>query len=122
MVSISGSCAEFLFYRPAAGQVFLAGDFNGWRPSQLPMTRNSEGYWTAVLCPPAGSYKFRYIADGRWFCDFAASGIEPGPFGPDAVVRIPPASEMGRLSALRRYRTSPKARLAKSHVQPTGAS
>ena len=43
----------------------------------------------AAINLPPGSYRFRYWADGQWFCDYAAFGVEPGPFGLDSVVRIP---------------------------------
>lgn len=88
MVSTSGNVAEFTFYRPQAGNVCIVGDFNGWRDGELPMTRNEEGYWTARLALPTGDYRFRYRADGEWFIDYAAFGVECGQFGYDSVVRI----------------------------------
>jgi len=39
---------------------------------------------------PAGEFKFRYCADGEWFADYAAFGVEPGRFGLDSVVRVAP--------------------------------
>ena len=77
---------EFLFFRPKAKNVCLAGDFNGWRLS--PMTPQGDGYWVARVALPAGTFKFRYNADGQWFADYAAFGVEYGPFGIDSVVRV----------------------------------
>ena len=88
MVSIQGNVVEFKFYRPAARQVWLAGDFNSWRHHELPMHKSPEGYWVARLQLPAGTYRFRYWADGAWFTDYAAFGLEAGPFGFDSVVRV----------------------------------
>lgn len=88
MIVVRSSRVDFAFYRPAADHVYLAGDFNGWRPNQLEMARDSQGYWRAVLHLPPGVYQFRYYADDRWFCDFASCGIECGPFGPNGVIRI----------------------------------
>ena len=90
MVTVRGSLAEFRFYRPSARQVCLAGDFNGWRSDELRMVPSGNGYWLAVLRLPEGSYRFRYRADEQWFCDYAAFGAEPGPFGLNGVVRISP--------------------------------
>lgn len=89
MVTIENGWVEFSFYRPQAKQVNLAGDFNHWRDSELPMTRLDGGYWSAKMQLPAGEFKFRYCADGVWFTDFAAFGVEPGRFGMDSIVRVP---------------------------------
>ena len=89
MVKVDRGWVEFSFFRPQAKSVYLAGDFNGWRPGELPMVRTPEGYWRAMLKLPTGEYKFRYFSDGQWFVDYAAFGVEPGDFGLDAVIRIP---------------------------------
>lgn len=92
MVQSRNGFVEFAFYRPTAKSVCLAGDFNNWRKDQLPMRRDSRGYWSAALRLPEGEYRFRYWADGKWFCDYAAFGMEIGPFGPDSIARTPKAS------------------------------
>lgn len=89
MVTLNGTVAEFRFFRPSARQVYLAGDFNSWRPNQLAMKRTASGYWVAQVHLPPGTFKFRYLADGEWFADYAAFGIEHGLFGFDGVVRVP---------------------------------
>lgn len=89
MVSFNGEWVEFSFFRPKARQVHLAGDFNDWRKHELPMIRNSEGYWTARMRLPAGEFRFRYCADGEWFTDYASFGVEPGRFGMDSILRVP---------------------------------
>ncbi len=90
MVTVDGNVAEFQFFRPQARRVYLAGEFNNWRQDDLPMVRTASGYWVARLQLPSGAYRFRYLADGQWFVDYAAFGLEHGPFGFDGVVRIPP--------------------------------
>jgi len=89
MVNVKNGVVEFSFFRPDVQAVHIAGDFNEWRTDQLAMTRTESGHWSASVRLPAGAYKFRYCADGVWYTDFAAFGIEPGPFGPDSVVRVP---------------------------------
>ncbi|KKL94442.1 hypothetical protein LCGC14_1864620 [marine sediment metagenome] len=80
---------EFRFFRPNVAKVFLAGDFNDWRTDHLQMVRQDNGYWGLKLRLPAGGYKFRYVADGAWYTDYAAFGIEPGRFGMDSVLQVP---------------------------------
>jgi 1,4-alpha-glucan branching enzyme len=94
--TLNSSRVRFRFYRPEAKDVCLVGDFNGWRLGELPMERSAGGYWTAVLDLPVGVYRFRYFADGEWFCDFAAFGVEYGPFGPDGIIRISDAEKQPR--------------------------
>ncbi len=89
MVTVKEDWVEFSFYRPQATRVHLAGEFNGWRHDELPMVRDEKGYWTAKMRLPSGEFKFRYFADGHWYTDFAAFGVEPGRFGLDSIVRVP---------------------------------
>lgn len=88
MVTVHGKYAQFRFFRPQAKAVQLVGDFNGWRKGAHEMVRTDEGYWLAALQLAPGSYKFRYCADGKWFTDYAAFGIEYGPLGVDSIVRV----------------------------------
>ncbi len=92
MVTIREGWVEFSFFRPQAQRVHLAGDFNHWREGELPMVRAANGYWTAKMRLPAGEFKFRYCADGQWFTDYAAFGVEPGRYGMDSIVRVPQPS------------------------------
>ena len=91
MVTVDGQWVEFKFFRPAVQNVFIAGDFNEWREGELLMSGSSDGYWTAKMRLPSGTFKFRYNADGQWFTDYAAFGVEPGRFGMDSVVSVPKA-------------------------------
>ena len=81
---------EFTFYRPNAARVAIAGDFNNWQTSFL-MTRLPDGRWQSRLKLAPGIYQFRYFADGEWFNDYAAFGLEHGPFGMNSVARVEPS-------------------------------
>ncbi|NLX23914.1 MAG: hypothetical protein GXY55_19855 [Phycisphaerae bacterium] len=83
-----GGRVEFRFCRPNARRVFLAGDFNGWNPSVTPMTRTASGEWVHELELGEGVYQFKYLADDAWFLDYAAFGIEQGPFGWNSVIVV----------------------------------
>ena len=82
--------AEFRFFRRDAHNVFLAGDFNEWRTDQLRMVPQGNGYWMLKLALPPGDYRFRYVADGLWYTDFAAFGVEPARFGYNSLLLVPP--------------------------------
>jgi len=88
MVTVKSDCVKFSFFRPHASSVHLVGDFNGWKQDMLAMTPTGDGFWHAELDLPPGIYKFRYLSDGEWFTDYAAFGVECGPFGPDSVLRV----------------------------------
>ncbi len=91
MVNVDNGVVEFSFFRPGANAVYVAGDFNDWRTDQVKMTRGEDGYWTTKVKLAAGVYKFRYCADGVWYTDYAAFGIEPGQFGMDSVLNVNPS-------------------------------
>lgn len=103
MVTTQGNTVEFRFFRTDAKEVFLVGDFVDWQPHHCPMQDTGRGEWIARLRLPPGEYKFRYLADGQWFTDYAAFGVEYGPFGFDSLVRV---------AAARRGRACPKQRLS----------
>lgn len=61
-------------YRDAkAGEVRIAGDFNGWIPDKgVRSMIESEGetrIWTKILQLPPGTYHYRYVVDGEWSRD-----------------------------------------------------
>ena len=48
-----------------ARKVFLAGTFNDWNTTNLPMRQTPNG-WMANLKLKPGKYLYKYIIDGRW--------------------------------------------------------
>jgi 1,4-alpha-glucan branching enzyme len=55
--------------------VYLAGTFNGWDATALPMSPAEGGEWYADIELAPGSYEFKFVVDGEWGC-------EPGCEGP----------------------------------------
>ena len=52
----------------------IAGEFNGWNPTRLPLQANPEaGVHQAVVHVPPGTYEYRVVVDGRW---------QPDPYNP----------------------------------------
>jgi 1,4-alpha-glucan branching enzyme len=79
---------EFRFFRAGARHVSLAGDFNQWA-EQLPMRRDGEGWWVIELKLAPGDYRFRYVADGTWYTDFASNGVEATKTGWNSMLVVP---------------------------------
>jgi len=82
---------EFRFFRPDAQEVRLRGDFDGWARG-VAMQRDADGWWTARLTPPPGEYRFRYLADGTWYTDFASNGIEMSKHGWNSILLVQPSA------------------------------
>ena len=80
---------EFRFFRPNVNSVSIIGDFNGWDQHNLVMNSDGQGWWTASLRFDAGEYRFRYLADGELFSDYASYGVELTATGFNSVLRVP---------------------------------
>jgi 1,4-alpha-glucan branching enzyme len=77
-----------VFYRKGVQNVSVAGTFNGWRPGEFRMCHAGNGWWEIEAHLPAGEHRFRYVADGQWFTDYAAHGVELGKNGWDSVLVV----------------------------------
>lgn len=94
---LSNGRVEFRFYRPDAAEVHIAGTFNGWRTDVNTMRKGPDGWWHATFAFVPGIHQFRYVADGHWYVDFAAQGVEHGKYGLNSLLIIPEAGQ--RLAA-----------------------
>ena len=80
---------EFSFYRRGVCWVRVVGDFATWRGGELEMAADGDGWWRLSIPVGAGEYRFRYVADGEWFTDYASNGIEMGELGVNSVLVVP---------------------------------
>ncbi len=77
------------YFRPKAGEVFVAGTFNNWDPRATPLKRDDLGDWSVVLQLPPGEYRYRLVVDGEWRDDPCAQQTARNSFGGfDAVVTV----------------------------------
>jgi len=62
---------EFVFVAPAARNVSLVGDFNGWDASATPMRRtDGRTTWSVAVQLPAGRHVYAFVVDGdAWVAD-----------------------------------------------------
>lgn len=51
-----------------ASNVVLAGSFNNWKPEELVMQRDGNGWMLSVALAP-GNYEYKFIVDGKWMTD-----------------------------------------------------
>ncbi len=60
----------FSCYAPEAGQVAIAGDFNGWQVSDEHRLDNMEnGLWGRIFKLEPGKYRYKFVVDGEWITD-----------------------------------------------------
>jgi len=80
----------FVTLYPRAGNVQIAGDFNGWQPDSTPMERvGNSGVWQAKLKLNQGTYRYRLVVDGQWQQDPYNERTEMNPYGElNSVVEI----------------------------------
>jgi hypothetical protein len=75
---------------PAARQVNLAGNFNGWRPETTPMKNTGAGKWVVRLMLRSGQDEYRFVVDGRWIEDPGASQRVASPYGGfNSILKLP---------------------------------
>jgi chromosome partitioning protein len=81
------------FKDSVAGDVRIAGDFNGWVPDRgvrsLIASEGQERVWTKVLILEPGTYQYRYVVDGEWREDPTNPQSAPGPTGqPNSILHV----------------------------------
>lgn len=92
---------------PDAESVCIAGSFNDWHPGVSPMLRLTDGTWAKELILASGRHEYRFVVDGEWVDDPAATDYVPNPFGGMNAVLTVVASETP-LSLPRRIATRVK--------------
>jgi chromosome partitioning protein len=81
------------FKDSAAGDVRIAGDFNGWVPDRgvrsLIAMEGPCRVWTKILTLEPGTYQYRYVVDGEWREDPTNPKSAPGPTGqPNSILQV----------------------------------
>lgn len=82
---------RFVVEAPGAGQVFLAGEMNGWNASGEAMTDpDGDGTFEVVVPLQVGSkYAYKFVIDGNWTTDeSAASFVDDGFGGQNSIVEV----------------------------------
>ena len=77
---------KFEYYNPDAKQVYLAGEFNEWSTTSLPMRKEKDGTWWIVIKLSPGKYEYKFVVDGQWVAD-PDNPVTVGAYG-NSLVRI----------------------------------
>jgi chromosome partitioning protein len=77
----------FSIEAPDAEHVYLAGDFNDWKPDGSEMEAVGR-VWKKLLKLEPGRYRYRYVVDGQWRTDPGNAVVEPSPFGGNDSVLV----------------------------------
>ena len=65
---------SFFLHAPNAQAVCVAGDFNDWHPTSLPMQRREDGWWFLQVNLTHGHHQYHFIVDGIPTLDPHATG------------------------------------------------
>ena len=86
---------EFVFVAPAARNVSLVGDFNGWDATATPMRRtDGRATWSVSVPLPAGRHVYAFVVDGNdWVADPQAPLSPEQWFGQRNSVVVVPAGD-----------------------------
>ncbi len=69
---------SFRFKNRKAKSVQLIGEFNGWKPGTLALTRQEGGAWELLVPLPRGRYHYLFLVDG-------AEKLDPGNASQDEI-------------------------------------
>ncbi|MCM8795966.1 MAG: AAA family ATPase [Candidatus Omnitrophica bacterium] len=79
----------FSLFAPEAKEVYLAGDFNNWQSSSQSQMEQENGIWKKTLQLKPGTYRYRFIVDGRWIEDPNNPYQELNPYGSiDSLIKV----------------------------------
>jgi chromosome partitioning protein len=58
---------EFSYFAPDASEIWVAGEFNNWHPSQkYKLKKQENGEWGLSVPLLPGKYEYKFIVDGQW--------------------------------------------------------
>ncbi len=71
-------------------QVFVAGSFNDWQPTQKLTDREGRGVYTCRILLAPGDYQYKFVVDGEWRLDSDNPNFVPNSFGTlNSLLRVP---------------------------------
>jgi 1,4-alpha-glucan branching enzyme len=72
---------QFICVARGAKKIFVAGTFNDWNTTSLPMKKGKDGAWKLTIKLPSGTYEYKYLVDGAWAEDVTGSDTVPNYVG-----------------------------------------
>jgi 1,4-alpha-glucan branching enzyme len=81
-----------------AGEVLLAGDFNGWQPDRHVRLLQYPGGWEKRLHAAPGRYEYKFVLEGTWTPDPWNPRHVFNPHGTEnSVIEVPPPVPSGSI-------------------------
>ena len=68
-------------FKGDVSSVYVVGDFNNWVPNENARLDRINGVWKKRFSLKPGSYKYRFVVDGKWQQDPSNPLNEVNPFG-----------------------------------------
>lgn len=66
----TGRKIDFQVTTEPGSEVFVAGSFNNWNPTQYRMRDNpGSGHCKTTLVLPAGRHEYKFVVNGEWCAD-----------------------------------------------------
>lgn len=91
-VSEAQTSREIMFNvdAPGAREIYVVGDFNGWKPSDdFKLSRMDNGTWEKKIGLNSGRHRYKFVIDGEWVYDQKNNEREQNSFGTfDSVVTL----------------------------------
>jgi hypothetical protein len=78
----------FTLVAPGAKEVFLVGDFNNWNPTVEKMYRSGDTFEISLYMVE-GSYRYKFVVDGKWIVDPDNPGYNPAKGSPLTLIEKP---------------------------------
>ncbi|MBN1500027.1 MAG: hypothetical protein JW982_07725 [Spirochaetes bacterium] len=75
------STIEFRIYNKDAYYISLAGDFNRWNPENDVLQKGRDGIWTITKKIPFGTFRYKFMIDGKWEVDLYNENTGSDPAG-----------------------------------------
>ena len=81
---------DFYVEAPHARDVFLVGDFNGWRIDDVSrLSKTDDGKWRKRISLTPGRYRYKFVVDGQWVLDSRNTEREVNSFGSfDSILKL----------------------------------
>jgi len=81
---------NFSLFMPEAKDVYVVGEFNNWKIDENSrMQANKEGVWSKQIELKAGTYRYRFVVDGKWIDDPNNLKKAANPYGEmDSLIEI----------------------------------
>ena len=72
-----------------AHSAYLVGDFNDWQPTAKKMKQVKNGTFQTTIRLAPGEYQYKFIVDGVWFNDPAATEQAVNLYGTlNSIIRV----------------------------------